>query len=83
MCSSTMRSLRLLLLMIQSSHSAMSSSSSTGASTSTSSLKQGCIIGAGLAGLVFAHLFLQQNPTVQIHVLEKSPREGTPDANAT
>jgi len=79
-----MRSLRLLLLMIQSSHSAMSSSSSTGASTSTSSLKQGCIIGAGPAGLVFAHLFLQQNPTaVQIHVLEKSPREGTPDANAT
>ena len=70
-----MRSL-LMLLMIQSSHSAMSS---TGA---TSSPKQVCIIGAGPAGLVFAHLLLQQNPTVQIQVLEKSPREGTPDANA-
>ena len=75
-----MRSLLLLLMMIQSSHSAMSSS--TGRASSTSSLKQVCIIGAGPAGLVFAHLFLQQNPTVQIHVLEKSPREGTPDANA-
>jgi len=69
-----------MLLMIQSSHSTAMSSSTTGATTS--SLKQVCIIGAGPAGLVFAHLLLQQNPTVQIQVLEKSPREGTPDANA-
>eukprot|EP00592_Proboscia_alata_P021035 CAMPEP_0194425626 /NCGR_PEP_ID=MMETSP0176-20130528/24860_1 /TAXON_ID=216777 /ORGANISM="Proboscia alata, Strain PI-D3" /LENGTH=441 /DNA_ID=CAMNT_0039235997 /DNA_START=137 /DNA_END=1462 /DNA_ORIENTATION=+ len=41
-----------------------------------------CIVGAGPAGLYLAHLLLKQDENVKIDVLEKAPRNGTPDGNA-
>jgi len=52
-------------------------------STSTSVKPQKvCIVGAGPAGLYLAHLLLKQDDNVKIDVLEKAPRNGTPDGNA-
>mmetsp|Transcript_9926 Transcript_9926/g.22284 ORF Transcript_9926/g.22284 Transcript_9926/m.22284 type:complete len:497 (+) Transcript_9926:35-1525(+) len=44
--------------------------------------KKVCIIGGGPCGLFFANHLLRQDPTVQVCVIEKAPRDGNPDLNA-
>lgn len=38
--------------------------------------KDVCIVGAGPVGLYFATLLLQQDPSLQVRILEKAPRQG-------
>ena len=60
----------------------MALSSANALPTSCISNKKICIIGGGPTSLFLAHLLLEQDATVKINILERSPERGTVDTNS-